>query len=109
MKKYIKIYSPSYGLFEGGNDESNCPRSIEHIMRRAIKSSGVATIHTLRHSFATLILERGVDLRYIQHILSDESIKTTERYLHIQRMAACPFGKQKIRSPLDELDIELDE
>lgn len=74
-------------------------------MRIAVKS-GAATEHTLRHSFATYMLKRVVDLRYIQQILCHESIKTSERYLHIQRKAACIFGEQMIRSPLEELNIK---
>jgi hypothetical protein len=59
-----------------------------------------ATVHTLRHSFATHRLEKGVDLRYIQDFLGHESSKTTEIYTQITKN-----GLQKIKSPLDDLDL----
>ncbi len=71
------------------------------IIKRSAQKAGIkknVSAHTLRHSFATHLLEHGTDLRYIQNLLGHEISKTTERYTHITKK-----GLDRIISPLDYL------
>ena len=104
LKEYLEFYQPDYWLFEGQEGGQYSARSIQKIFRRAVKEAKVnpySTVHTLRHSFATHLLERGTDLRYIQMLLGHNSLETTEIYTHITRKA-----REKLCSPLDFLDID---
>lgn len=103
VNEYLKTYRPEYWLFEGQGGGQYSTRSIQHVFRRAVKKSGVnpfSTVHTLRHSFATHLLEKGMDLRHIQVLLGHSSSKTTEIYTHITAKS-----REKFCSPLDFLDI----
>lgn len=103
LRDYVRQYKPKEWLFEGQSGEQYSESSIQQIFRRACIDAGVmkrATVHTLRHSFATHLLERGTDLRYIQELLGHSSSKTTEIYTHITHK-----GMEQIKSPLDNIDI----
>lgn len=104
LSQYMREYAPDDWLFEGQYGGRYSKRSVQQIFRRALERSGVqkrATLHTLRHSFATHLLEKGVNLRYIQELLGHESSRTTEIYTHVTRK-----GIEQIQSPLDYLDWE---
>lgn len=103
LRKYFAKYEPKIWLFEGQTGGQYSTRSIQIIMHEATFKAGIKkkiSVHTLRHSFATHLLESGTDLRYIQSLLGHESSKTTEIYTHITTK-----GFDQIISPLDKLDI----
>lgn len=104
LKAYIKVYGPKYWLFEGEKGGKYSETAIQNIFQRAKKKAMVntyVTLHGLRHSFATHLLENNVPLSAIQEMLGHASIKTTEIYLHISDQ----FRKQ-LKSPLDDIDFE---
>ncbi len=104
LRKYIQLADPkpSDYLFEGQFPGSMySARSAQSIFQMARKAAGIrkdVTFHSLRHSFATHILEKGIDIRYIKDILGHFNIKTTERYLHVKRDQLI-----NIISPLDDI------
>lgn len=100
LREYWKEYRPKVWLFPGSNPENYISVSYIQVgFRRAKKTAGItkpATCHTLRHSFATHLLEAGVDLHTIQVLLGHSSIRTTTVYLHVSKK-----NLAKVVSPLD--------
>lgn len=103
LRKYFVIYRPKEWLFEGKPGKQYGYRTLQEVFTNARNRSGVnikGGIHTMRHSFATHLLENGTDIRLIQELLGHHSIKTTIRYTHVSKALI-----QKVKSPLDELDL----
>jgi len=101
LRKYYKAHRPSYWLFEGQEGGQYSTASIQAVFRGAVKASGInpwATVHTLRHSFATHLLQSGTNLTMIQVLLGHNSSTTTEIYSHILAVS-----NKKVQSPLDSL------
>lgn len=104
LRAYVKVYKPGpkEHLFESAQTGRAYPtRTIQRVFQLAKLRARISKdvgIHSLRHSFATHLLEKGTDIRYIKDILGHFNIKTTERYLHVAREKVV-----NIVSPLDDL------
>lgn len=104
LKDYLKQYRPARWLFEGRGGGKYSGSSLQRLFEKALEKSQVnpyATIHTLRHSYATHCIEQGHHIKQVQDALGHNSIKTTEVYLHISSDAL-----NKLKSPLDNLKIK---
>ncbi|MBI5195601.1 MAG: site-specific integrase [Nitrospirae bacterium] len=104
LRGYWREYKPSKYLFQGAKaDRYISIRTVQKILEHACQKAGIKkeiTVHSLRHSFATHLLEAGTDLRYIQELLGHAHSKTTEIYTHVSTKSI-----SKIQSPLDSLDL----
>ncbi|MBD3919516.1 tyrosine-type recombinase/integrase [Paenibacillus sp. PR3] len=100
LKSYMKQEKPLHWLFPGADPTKHLTeRTIQHVFERMRDELGLrstATVHTLRHSFATHLLEEGTDLRYIQELLGHASPKTTQIYTHVTIRDV-----RRIQSPFD--------
>ena len=91
-------------LFEGDKaGEQYSETSLQKILKNAVAIAGIKkpiSLHWLRHSLATHLIESGINLRYVQKILGHKNSKTTEIYTHVTYK-----GIQQIKNPFDEMDI----
>jgi len=105
LRVYWKTYRPKEWLFPSPtSDKHISPSSIQKIFHEAVIKANIkkkATIHTLRHSFATHLLEDGIEIPYIQNLLGHSDSRTTSIYLHVARKKLL-----KVVSPIDLIEEE---
>ncbi|MCK9518070.1 MAG: site-specific integrase [Dehalococcoidia bacterium] len=104
LRRYCHEYHPEEFLFEGTKGGQYSTRSIQALFRRAVKYAKIrkkVSVHSLRHSFATHLLDQGTDIRYIQELLGHKHLSTTQIYTHISN-----YNLQKIKSPFDANEFQ---
>jgi site-specific recombinase XerD len=106
LRQYWRAYRPKEWLFEGQKEGTHiCLSSIRQIFLEAKKCAGITkpvSPHTLRHSFATHLIEAGTSLHHVQLLLGHRSPTTTTVYLHVSRI-----NLAQVTSPLDSIPEEL--
>jgi len=102
LREYVQKFKPAEWLFQGEEAGRHITeRTVQRVFESAREKAGIqkkVSVHSLRHSFATHLLEGGIDLRYIQELLGHESSKTTEIYTHVTKKSI-----KSIASPLDKI------
>jgi len=101
LRTYYKEYRPQKYLFEGQDGGQYSKRSLQNVFKNALHKAGVnknVGIHSLRHSYATHLLEQGTDIRFIQELLGHKDIKTTLIYTDVTNNSI-----RNVKSPLDNL------
>ncbi|MGC9366867.1 MAG: site-specific tyrosine recombinase/integron integrase [bacterium] len=104
LRQYYKKYKPKEYIFEGQKDRKYSPKSVQTIFKSSLSKAGIkkkATVHTLRHSFATHLLDDGTDIRYIQELLGHKRLETTQIYTQVSS-----YSINKIKSPADKLVLD---
>lgn len=103
LKKYYSEYKPKGFLFEGQKGGKYSPKSVQTVFNKAVNKAGIkkkVSVHTLRHSFATHLLDDGTDIRYIQELLGHKRLETTQIYTHVSS-----YSINKIKSPAEKITI----